>query len=53
MAQAATALPPEVLFALEPRASGLSNRSKWLRRIIAIATAVLLLVVFIGQCMKS
>ena len=49
----ATALPAELLFALEPKASGVSSGSMWLRRVIALGLAALLLALFVGQCMKS
>lgn len=47
-----TPMPPEMMFALEPRTEGRSRGSKWLRRLIALGVAGLLLAVFVGQCMR-
>jgi len=46
----ASAIPPAVLIALEPRAH--ESGSKWLSRAIALSAAGVLLAVFIKACMK-
>lgn len=48
------AMPPEVLLTIAvPREPGLSRRRLWTRRILALGTTVLLMVAFIGACMRT
>lgn len=46
-------LPPEALIALEPRAHEVSSRSVWLRRVIALGGAGLVVALVMGPCMRS
>ena len=45
-------VPPELMFALEPRPEGRATGSKWLRRLIALGVAGVVLAVFVAQCMR-
>jgi hypothetical protein len=46
-------LPPEALIALEPRAHEVSSRSVWLRRVIALGGAGLIVALVMGPCMRT
>lgn len=46
-------LPVELQFALQPREGKLSNRAKWIRRIIALGVSSLIVALIMGPCMKS
>jgi len=46
-------LPAEALIALEPRARTVSSGKVWLRRVLALGGAGLLVALVIGLCMKA
>ena len=46
-------LPPELVFVLEPRASTVSARAIWLRRLLALGGAAFLTALFMGPCMRT
>jgi len=45
-------LPPELMFALQPRTSQITPRTKWIRRAIAMGISSLLVGLFMGPCMN-
>jgi len=48
------AMPPEMFLLMSaPREQGLSRRRIWTRRILALGTTILLMVAFVGACMKT
>lgn len=50
----ARAMPPEMLLMTSaPREQGLSRRRLWTRRILALGTTILLMVAFVGSCMRT
>ena len=49
----ASKLPAQLLIALEPRASAISTRSIWLRRVLALGAAGLLTALVMGPCMRT
>jgi hypothetical protein len=46
-------LPAELLIALEPRASTVTTRTIWLRRVFALGGAGLLTALVMGPCMRT
>jgi hypothetical protein len=48
------AMPPEFLLMMSAASGqGLSRRRLWTRRILALAAAILLVVAFVGACMRA
>jgi hypothetical protein len=46
-------LPPELLLSLQPRTPQVSKRTRWIRRLIGLGVASLLVAAIMGPCMKS
>lgn len=51
--EAKPGVPPELMFALQPREAQVSNSSKWIRRFIAAGVASILIAFFVRACMKT